>query len=475
MALLVRLSCIGRAKKGNACPYYWRQNARLLLLAVLAALGTIINAQDNEELPVDNSVYFPGGNPSTCGASCTVTVSSAAELAAALRDQSVEVAVLLHDITIGPEHFGTQGNAVIELNRDLMLHGGLPGATVTLAFNLTGLSSRSDEHWLRVNRGQLLFSNLRTGVGLFELGHESGHMPVTLVGVDLYGTVPGTEEYCQCTELAVMDSLIDVSRKEGGAVDVGVTPLEGLHALVQDELFLGETLKSNSVFTHNSWSFLDFNEAVFPQGMRFRMRNATLLFPQSPPPAAIPPEQHQPDCQSDMTASIRGRDYDGTRSYTRSGVPCAYWKNIQIAGLNFSDVGGNRCRNPADHSGELLALSFFIPRSLTIIYPPASIALCDNPACVLLQVRGALFAGVKGSWSSTPSSPTSPSSGSTATCLLARCCVTKPRRAVRTWRTMEPCTLAMCRSHGMDWTANLGADRTSHSSLTIPNIRFGYE
>lgn len=309
---------------------------RGLLLGLLLALSAGSAVGQGE---LDS--YFPGGYPTTCGASCTVAVDSAAGLAAAMRNQSVEAVVLLADVAVGAEHFGAGEGRAVTLERDLMLHGAAPGAAVTLSFELSGTSEARP--WLRLARGQLLLSNLRTGPGLVELGHPSGHMPVTLVGVDLYGRDPASGEYCQCTQLGVMDSLLDVTVR-GGQPLRGGTPAEQMQLLVRDQLFLGETLRMNSVFSRDRWSFLDFDEAVFPQGMAFRMRNATLLFPEAPPRPPVEEAAMRTDCQSSMTPGLRGRDYNGSVAVTRSGVPCAYWQNVQIPGLDLGDLRGNACR-----------------------------------------------------------------------------------------------------------------------------------
>jgi len=90
------------------------------------------------------------------------------------------------------------------------------------------------------------------------------------------------------------------------------------------------------------------------------------------------------DCQSSMTPGLRGRDYNGSVAVTRSGVPCAYWQNVQIPGLDLGDLRGNACRNPGDHSGawcfvrlwhRQLALDTYIPNF------PFKWDYCDIPSC----------------------------------------------------------------------------------------------
>uniref|UniRef100_A0A061RWE2 Uncharacterized protein n=1 Tax=Tetraselmis sp. GSL018 TaxID=582737 RepID=A0A061RWE2_9CHLO len=126
-----------------------------------------------------------------------LTVLDGNEFASALRDNSVSEIIIADNIEIDRSSFGEKA---ISLHRDLLIrganciHSGCSGTLYNIGFLLPPNAS-----WLRLENSSLVIMGVKFDSGLFEVGHDQGHMPITMLGVDFFGS---RTPYCRCTSLA---------------------------------------------------------------------------------------------------------------------------------------------------------------------------------------------------------------------------------------------------------------------------------
>ena len=197
-----------------------------------------------------------GSSLSNKASRVTVTVQTASELAAALRNQTIQIIDMVLDVNIG---FPAFGGELISVQRDVTLRGPEKGGGgVTLSSSL-----RREVPWLSLESGHLVLDSLHLGNGMFELDHEDGHMPVTFVGASLYGegfSNSSPDSYCGCTAFTVVNSLVDAAIAPHRTDRRGVSPVEVLDNLRAEERYFAKSVKMQSIYGNDRWGFLDFNE-----------------------------------------------------------------------------------------------------------------------------------------------------------------------------------------------------------------------
>lgn len=215
---------------------------------------TFVGESGGSPLPFNPALLYREGD----NVANMAVVVTPEELAQALGNQAVNAIQLDAAIELAEPIFGMKPISVL---RDLLLMG--PG-------ELSSSLGREKE-WLSLEKGHLGLMGIRLGPGLVEVGHDEGHMPLTLVGVNLYGA--GFQEgdagnYCRCTQLSIISSVMDAAIAPHRLDKMDITPREIMEDASNGDTPtpFSESILMQSIFTRDRWTFLDFKKVRMSTG-----------------------------------------------------------------------------------------------------------------------------------------------------------------------------------------------------------------
>jgi len=324
---------------------------------LLGSAATSAAQPDRELLATAGSWCQPGAVPP--GSWTCREVRQPAELWEALADEEVVDIHVLSSLTLD-----TRAIPYGWLNRtsDVRLLGAEPGVSAEFV-----VPNWSHYLWL-VMYGWLRFENLRVE-GLMTMPPDASSLIVsddqvwvaqTLAGVYF----PEMEGRRQQPDDALLTQGGFLTKRSGLVLaDCQSEFRSTLGSFLQADTLREFFWMAHMLGTSIHWPALPLPAVAFKRKLVFtdsfiqqiRLHNTSLVavgnfqtseLEEAPLHLGIPQET----CQT-IAGGINGKDYVGNVSTAFDGSPCLPWASIKLAGVDFSDIEGNSCRNPSDHAG----------------------------------------------------------------------------------------------------------------------------